>query len=60
MAKTKQKKITLKTLKPIKDSSVNRQRKLNEEFEVTKTRYDEMETALGKDFKTYFEIITIE
>jgi len=56
----KEKAITLKTLKPIKDSSVNRQRKLNEKFEVTKERYDQMELALGNEFKKYFEIVSIK
>lgn len=56
----KQKKITLRTLKPIKDSSVNRQRKQGEKFDVTKERYDQMESALGNSFKTYFEIVSIK
>ena len=59
MAK-KQKQITLKTLKPITDSSVNRKRKLNEQFEVTKERCNEMEKSLGNLFKSYFEIIEIK
>lgn len=56
----KKKDIILRTLKPIKDSSVNRQRKLKEEFKVTKERYDQMESALGSQFKTYFEILEIK
>jgi hypothetical protein len=56
MAKT----ISLKTKKAIQDSSVNRQRKLNEVFQVTKKRYDEMEKSLGSSFKNYFEIVEIK
>jgi len=59
MAK-KQKQITLRTLKPINDSSVNRKRKLNEHFEVNKERYNQMESALGNSFKNYFEIVEIK
>jgi len=59
MTKT-QKKITLNTLKPIQDSSVNRKRKLNEQFEVTKERYSQMESSLGNSFKNYFEIVEIK
>jgi len=56
MAKT----ITLNTKKVILDSTVKRQRKLNEKFEVTKKRYDEMEKSLGSSFKNYFEIVEIK
>ena len=58
MAKKKQ--ITLKTLKPINDSSVNRLRKLNEQFEVSKERYSQMELSLGINFYKYFEIVEIK
>lgn len=58
--KEKSKSITLKTLKPIKDTSVDRQRKANEKFEVTQERYNQMEKALGNQFKVFFEIISIK
>jgi hypothetical protein len=58
MAKKKQ--ITLITLKPINDSSVNRLRKLNEQFEVTKERYIQMQLSLGIIFDKYFEIVEIK
>lgn len=48
--------VTLKCIKPIKDSSVNRNRLLNEVFEVTPERAIEMETALENDFKKYFTV----
>jgi len=58
MAKKKQ--ITLITLKPINDSSVNRLRKLNEQFEVTKERYIQMQLSLAIIFDKYFEIVEIK
>ena len=58
MAKKKQ--IKLKTLKPINDSSVNRLRKLNEQFEVSKERYNQMQLSLGINFDEYFEIVEIK
>jgi len=49
--------ITLKCIKPIKDSSVNRNRLLNEIFEVTPERAIQIETALGaNEFRKYFVI----
>jgi hypothetical protein len=48
--------VTLKCIKPIKDSSVNRKRQLNEVFTVTPERVLEMETALGSTFKNYFVV----
>ena len=46
--------ITLKCIKPIKDSSVNRNRLLNEIFEVTQERAVEMEKNLNGKFNQYF------
>jgi hypothetical protein len=46
--------ITLKCIKPIKDSSVNRNRLLNEVFEVTPERAVEMEKNLNGKFNQYF------
>lgn len=49
--------ITLKCIKQIKDSSVNRNRQLNEVFTVTPERAIQMETALGaNEFRKYFVI----
>jgi hypothetical protein len=48
--------VTLKCIKPIKDSSVNRKRQLNEVFTATPERVLEMETALGSTFKNYFVV----
>jgi hypothetical protein len=48
--------VTLKCIKPIKDSSVNRNRQLNEVFTVTPERALEMEKALGTTFKNYFTV----
>jgi hypothetical protein len=49
--------ITLKCIKPIKDSSVNRKRLVNEIFEVTPERAIQIETALGaNEFRKYFVI----
>jgi hypothetical protein len=48
--------VTLKCIKPIKDSSVNRNRQLNEVFTVTPERVLEMETALEGTFKNYFVV----
>ena len=52
--------VTLKCIKPIKDSSVNRKRQLNEVFTVTPERALEMETALGSTFKNYFVVQKVE
>lgn len=52
--------ITLKCIKPIKDSSVNRNRLLNEIFEVTHERVKEMQDVLKNDFQKYFEVKKIE
>jgi hypothetical protein len=52
--------VTLKCIKPIKDSSVNRNRQLNEVFTVTPERVLEMETALGSTFKNYFVVQKVE
>lgn len=52
--------ITLNTLLPIKDSTVNRKRTKGEKFEVTKERFEEMNKALGGSFKLYFEVVRIE
>jgi hypothetical protein len=52
--------ITLKTLKPIKDTTINKLRHKNEEFQVTKKRYDEMISSLKNQFSIYFELIAIE
>lgn len=52
--------ITLKCIKPIKDSSVNRNRHLNEIFEVTHERVKEMQDVLKNDFQKYFEVKKIE
>lgn len=52
--------ITLKTLKPIKDTTINKLRHKNEEFQVTKKRYDEMISSLKNQFSMYFELIAIE
>jgi hypothetical protein len=52
--------ITLKCIKPIKDSSVNRNRLLNEVFEVTQERVKEMQDVLKNDFQKYFEVKKIK
>jgi hypothetical protein len=52
--------ITLKCIKPIKDSSVNRNRLLNEIFEVTQERVKEMQDVLKNDFQKYFEVKKIK
>ncbi len=52
--------VTLKCIKPIKDSSVSRNRQLNEVFTVTPERVLEMETALGSTFKNYFVVQKVE
>jgi hypothetical protein len=52
--------ITLKTLKPIKDTTINKLRHKNEEFQVSKKRYDEMISSLKNQFSIYFELIAIE
>jgi hypothetical protein len=52
--------ITLKCIKPIKDSSVNRNRLLNEIFEVTPERVKEMQDVLKNDFQKYFEVKKIK
>jgi hypothetical protein len=52
--------ITLKCIKPIKDSSVNRNRLLNEVFEVTPERVKEMQDVLKNDFQKYFEVKKIK
>lgn len=49
--------ITLKVLKGIKDSSINGYRKVNEEFDVTVDRLEQMKEALGNKFESYFLII---
>lgn len=51
--------ITLNTLLPIKDSTVNRKRTKGEKFEVAKERFDEMNKSLGGSFKLYFEVVRI-
>ena len=48
--------VTLKCIKPIKDSSVNRNLQLNEVFTVTPERVLEKETALEGKFKNYFVV----
>lgn len=52
--------ITLKCIKQIKDSSVNRNRLLNEIFEVTPERVKEMQDVLKNDFQKYFEVKKIK
>ncbi|KFN39027.1 MAG: hypothetical protein JU82_08805 [Sulfuricurvum sp. MLSB] len=52
--------ITLKTKKKIIDSTVNRERLVNEIFKVTLERKEQMEATLGKDFPKYFEVTKIE
>lgn len=48
--------VTLKCIKTIKDSSVNRLRQLNEVFTVTPERALEMDNSLKGNFKNYFVI----
>ena len=48
--------VTLKCIKPIKDSSVNRLRQLNEVFTVTPDRAIEMQSGLSSKFKDYFVV----
>ena len=48
--------VTLKCIKPIKDSSVNRNRQLNEVFTVTPERVLEMDNSLKGNFKNYFVV----
>lgn len=52
--------ITLKTKKKIFDTTVKRDRLLNETFKVSLERKDEMENSLGKLFPSYFEITKID
>lgn len=52
--------ITLNTLLPIKDSTVNRKRTKGEKFEVTKERFEDMNKALGGSFKLYFEVVRVD
>ena len=49
--------ITLKVLKAIKDSSIKDYRKVNEEFEVSVERLEQMKDALGNKFESYFLIV---
>ena len=48
--------VTIKCIKPIKDSSVNRLRQLNEVFTTTPERAVEMQNGLGVKFKDYFVV----
>ena len=48
--------VTIKCIKPIKDSSVNRNRLLNEVFTTTPERALEMQNTLGATFKNYFVV----
>jgi hypothetical protein len=48
--------VTLKCIKTIKDSSVNRLRQLNEVFTVTPERALEMDNSLKGNFKNYFVV----
>jgi hypothetical protein len=52
--------ITLKTKKKIFDTTVKRDRLLNETFKVSLERKEQMENSLGKDFPKYFEITKID
>jgi ferritin-like protein len=52
--------VTIKCLKRIQDSTVNRKRNKGESFEVTAQRVKEMESSLGKRFKEFFEVSKIE
>jgi hypothetical protein len=52
--------ITIKTIRRIKDSSVNRFREKGETFTVTPARLKEMESSIGEKFKLYFQIVKIE
>lgn len=51
--------VTIKCIKPITDSSVNRKRNKGETFDTTPERVIEMETALGSKFKEYFEVLKV-
>ena len=51
--------VTIKCIKSITDSSVNRKRTKRETFETTPERVKEMETALGSKFKEYFEVLKV-
>jgi len=48
--------VTIKCIKQIKDSSVNRNRLLNEVFTATPERALEMQNGLGVKFKDYFVV----
>lgn len=48
--------VTIKCIKQIKDSSVNRLRQLNEVFTTTPERALEMQNTLGATFKNYFVV----
>jgi hypothetical protein len=53
-------KIHLKTIKKIKDSTVNRDRVPKEVFIVSEERLEQMKQILGRDFGRYFEITKTE
>ena len=53
-------KIHLKTIKKIKDSTVNRDRVPKEVFIVSEERLEQMKQVLGRDFGRYFEITKTE
>ena len=48
--------VTIKCIKPIKDSSVSRLRQPNEVFTTTPERAVEMQNGLGVKFKDYFVV----
>lgn len=52
--------ITIKCIKPITDTTVNRKRTKGESFEVSIERVKEIETSLGSKFKDYFEVVKVE
>ena len=52
--------ITLKTKKKIFDTSVQRDRLLNELFKVSLERKEQMENVLKSQFPKYFEITKID
>jgi len=52
--------ITILVKKEIKDSSVNRNRLVNETFKISKERYREMKDTLKNLFDLYFQIIEIK
>ena len=48
--------VTIKCIKPIKDSSIGRLRTANEVFTTTPERAVEMQNVLGVKFKDYFVV----